>query len=178
LDAQRNISATDLRVGDRVRVRVGSPTMETHQGTLRLITRDSLRIRRDADSLDATIPVFAIQRIDLSVGNVSRGDRVRQSVIIGTGVGLIAGLGLSVARACGEAELLDNGDARRQCRPNADDAAKVALLGAAAGATIGFFVGLVRPTDDWRRLPLPLELTMGHDRERWRGGIRLSFGGP
>jgi hypothetical protein len=139
-----------------VRVRAPALGPVIQSGKLTLVTRDSIRMVPDGDDDERTIPVESIQRLDLSVAQVSRGRRVLWGLGVGVGLGALAGLSGAMADTClgGEDDPIRLGDDDERCHPNEDKALEWAAIGAGAGGIIGLFVGLARPRDEWRRMPL------------------------
>jgi hypothetical protein len=158
--------ARDLRAGDRVRVWAPAIGVRSLAGTLENVSSDSLRLSDPARPA-RMIPVHAIDRIDLSIGNRTRKDRVRHGMLRGIALGSLAGIVVQSAADCVKNDL----PRETRCDISFKDLRRMATIGASIGGGVGLIMGARRPRDDWKRLPLPLRLS---DRagDRWRYRVR------
>jgi hypothetical protein len=137
-------SSPQLEAGDRVRVRVETPSgsrtyRQTIVGELLAVSADSLTIRIHPGSTPFAISVAAIDKLERSYGVPTTGQRA-----------LLMGV-LTGAFGAVEAPMNDRAEGRTL------SVEQSMLLGGAIGTVIGAALGALRPVEHWERVPLPGE---------------------
>ncbi len=145
-----------VKVGDRVRVT--APYVRSREGTVQLLTTDSLVMRPGYGAWPVAIPLASVTRLEVSRGQKSRMGR-------GAGIGLLGGglLGYLIssgilARGCtGESFLIRSPEA----------CIRVSTVGGAVvGTLLGLMIGRVITTDRWEEVPLDqLRVSFGPQRD-------------
>lgn len=140
-----SLAAQALAVGDRIRLTVAEPQPQQESpGSRRLVLRgevtrlvpDSIYLRPSPVTSELSIPVVAVKSLQRSRG-VSRSATALRLAFV-----------LAATTALYSAGVHDDD------RPlmGADDWRDAALAGAAIGAGTGLILGVVFPTEGWRRL--------------------------
>jgi hypothetical protein len=138
---------TDVAVGSRVRVVVAdsvrqqwAPSTQWLRGDVAALSRDTLYLR--LPNTEASVPIRhgAIRRLDRSLGVPSRLESGLRSAI---GLAFWGAISLGVVRAT------DDGGS-----VNTNRFWDKVGEGAAWGASVGFVLGTIFPTERWRRIRL------------------------
>ena len=156
--------APPVKVGDRVRVT--APGVRRREGTVQLLTTDSLVMRPGYGAWPVAIPLASVTRLE-----VSRGQKSRMG--LGAGIGLLGGGSLGY--------LISSGRIGARCSgssflvPSPEACIQLATVGGAVvGTLIGLVVGAVFTTYRWEEVPLDqLRVSVGPQRDG-RFGLGLS----
>ncbi len=153
-----------VKVGDRVRVT--APDLRRREGTVQLLTTDSLVMRPEYGAPHRlAIPLASVTRLEVTM---PPGSRAGKGALIGLGV---AGLGgaVLVGAACASDQLLK------------DSAGGCAILGAvifgSGGALVGAIIGAMITGTRWEEVPLDrLRLQVAPQRDgRFGFGASVRF---
>ncbi len=127
-----------VKVGDRVRVT--APDVRRREGTVQLLTTDSLVMRPVYGARLVAIPLASVTRLEVSRGQKSRVGR-------GAGIGLLGGglLGYVISLGGCESGFILT---REEC------IGVSTVGGAVVGTLLGLGVGAVTKTDRWEEVPL------------------------
>jgi hypothetical protein len=152
-----------VKVGDRVRVT--APDVRRREGTVQLLTTDSLVMRLPGyggTPNRLAIPLASVTRLELSMPG---GSRAGQGALTGLAIGGVGGA-IVAGTACAGDQLLE------------DAAVGCALVGAvffgAGGALVGAIIGAMTTGTRWEEVPLDrLRLQVAPQRDG-RFGLWLS----
>lgn len=148
-------SISQLRTGDRIRVEFNRGDLRvTSAGQFMILANDSITIQ--LDNMQETMPLSAIDRIQVVGGRQSRG----RYALIGGVIGFAAGVGASVV----DRELIyKDGVVRREvtvCDPTCRPAWELRDAGpytrrpavVASGVALGAVIGALLPGTRWRNI--------------------------
>ena len=146
LSAQRD---PVLRPGDRIRLSVPQAFSAPVVGTLVGTSPGHLHVFRTEGRRDTVdIPVALVRTVEVSRGQLPRGQRVRRGLVRGLGAGVMVGAVLGGALAMGVDER--EGQEANEAASSARFALGFGAVGLAAGGLLG-----MRPRENWERLVLP-----------------------
>ena len=144
-----------VKVGDRVRVT--APDVRRREGTVQLLTTDSLVMRLPGyggTPNRLAIPLASVTRLELSMPG---GSRAGQGALTGLAIGGVGGA-IVAGTACAGDQLLE--DAAGRC------ALAGAVIFGAGGALLGFIVGAMITGTRWEEVPLDrLRVSLGPQRD-------------
>ncbi len=153
-----------VKVGDQVRVT--ATDLGRREGTVQLLTTDSLVMRPEYGAPNRlAIPLASVTRLELSTPGGSRAGR---GALIGLALGGFGGAA-AAGTACGNSTLFE------------DDAGACAAIGfgvfGASGALVGAIVGSMITGGRWEEVPLDrLRLQVAPQRDGWFGlGLSVRF---
>jgi hypothetical protein len=162
-------TADPLAVGSRVRVLVSErPAGSTSPGTSQQLVgsvqqRDSSSVTLGLAGGDGnqtyTVPIEAIRRVEVSAGQMDRGEATRRGVVHGALGGAVVGGGLTAATAvikwksAADCEGSANAVACA-LRPTAGNLVRNTLVGGAVGAVVGVVLGS-RNRERWEEARFP-----------------------
>ncbi|MGD2217081.1 MAG: hypothetical protein PVJ64_10000 [Gemmatimonadales bacterium] len=155
--------ASQVSVGDRVRVRAEHWKSSWWVGTVAALGSDTLVVRREDSTDTLAFPIATIGKLEVSRGRKS-------NFLPGLAYGALGG-----ALFFGSIGLLSGDDPEDSfIRLTAADKALIgAAFGAGLGAVLGGFFGAVSHRDRWESVPLDrvaVDLSVRHD-----GGVTLSL---
>ena len=140
-----------LLLGMRVRVttlelrRIGQApqtfTEIRRTGTLIALKSDTLVLREKENTVQRTIPLAHVKRLDLSQGRASHG----KGALKGAAIGFLAGGGATGGAVLGVAETFG-------------ELTGAFLLGAIPGALVGSGIGALAGGERWEQVPLPVQV--------------------
>jgi len=140
-----------LTAGARVRVTAASADLDKQVATIAEVRGDSIVL--DVDGLAHPVAISDLQRLEVSIGKRTR---VTRDAGIGAAIGFAAGalIGAASYEECVPQSFLD-------CFMVPGSRGDAALLGGAAGGTVGLvlgaLVGMGDRTDRWQALTLPVQ---------------------
>ncbi|HEX2778001.1 MAG TPA: hypothetical protein VHM30_00780 [Gemmatimonadaceae bacterium] len=167
--------ASALVPGARVRIHVERPEGATQKratvlGTIVARTEDRLLVSRAnaAPAVVDTIPLFTVERMELSAGMEPRTKFIVGGMAIGA---LVSGGALLLARATTSTECNTQGIACEKKRDKWGGASpSIYLVPVALGGVIGFIV----PRERWTRVPKS-QLSVGVSGRGAMGRVRVAF---
>ncbi len=148
------LEARVARAGDRVRVWDGAK--RPREGTLGVVTRDSVFVALDGGATLA-IPRSAVMRVHV-LGVPTAGAGARRGAGYGALVGALIGLyGATRESGC------TSGGVKVECpiddEMDAGTRGSLVLVGAGLGSLVGAGIGAAIPRAEWREATLPLAVT-------------------
>lgn len=159
--AQRPSGPVPLLAGSRVRVKTPTLVAPLIANFLEQRGDTLVFIEDDRGRGVWSFGISQIERLETSDGEAGANKRpIGRGAVIGSGVGLLAGIGFATA--------FTPSDSTREYNK-----ILTAALGAGVGAGIGAIIGSRVKSERWVNVPLPRQLSVGPNG---RGGYTIAFG--